>query len=283
MNEKKDKENDSSRKSVENIRKDKENIDESKIHEKFNKEEKNKNKSIEKNIKVHDSNNKLNNEIKKREKKTKEQQVQVKVKEEHKKRFNNEVFAECQQVIGITNDSKRSRSAKVSTYEKENGQWKIVCQNMYSTIGKNGMEYSSRRKQNTYTTPAGIFNIEYMFGWGGNPGVKYQYKVPDDNSYWNLNNGTPTYNRWVEGNPGGDNEHLKTQRLYKQAIVLDYNMEQIPNKGGAIFIHLNPNQYTGGCIGLNESDLVSVMKWLNPSKNPKVLICPSEDFSKYYN
>jgi L,D-peptidoglycan transpeptidase YkuD (ErfK/YbiS/YcfS/YnhG family) len=39
--------------------------------------------------------------------------------------------------------------------------------------------------------------------------------LADNNSYWDENSGSPTYNRWVESNPGGDNEQLKNQPLYK--------------------------------------------------------------------
>lgn len=198
------------------------------------------------------------------------------------KGFKNAAFNGCSQVLLVKSPSMSSSSAQVSCYEKTDGEWKCVKSDMYSIIGGNGMHYGSSRRQNTNTTPAGIYNIMYMFGWGGNPGVKYQFKVPDDNSYWNLNDGSPTYNRWVEGNPGGDNEHLKTEPLYKYAMVLDYNYEQQKGKGGAIFIHLNPPHYTGGCIGLGESNLVSVMRWLDPGKNPKVLTCSESDLSRYY-
>lgn len=203
-------------------------------------------------------------------------------KNDEKPGFKGQAFSDCSQVITVTNSSKGSKYATVNCYEKSNNEWKLVYSDMSSIIGENGMQYDAYRKQDTNTTPAGIYNIVYTFGWGGNPGTKYSFRTPTDNSYWNLNNGSATYNRWVEGNPGGDNEKLKTERLYKYAIVLDYNWSQTPKKGGAIFMHLNPNYYTGGCVGLDESNLVSVMRWVDPSKNPKVLICPRGDFSQYY-
>lgn len=199
-----------------------------------------------------------------------------------KKGFKNAAFNNSSQVITVTNAWKGSKYATVNAYEKINGQWNLVYSNMSSIIGKNGMEYDSYRRQGTNTTPAGIYNIPLAFGWGGNPGTKMPFRIPDNNSYWNLNSGSSTYNRWIQWNPGGDYERLKTERLYKYALVLDYNWSQKAGKGGAIFIHLNPNYYTGGCVGLNEYNLVQVMRWLNPAKNPKVLICPEGDLSKYY-
>lgn len=204
------------------------------------------------------------------------------ISSKQKKGFKNAAFNNSSQVITVTNNTKGSKYATVNAYEKVNGQWNLVYSDMNSIIGKNGMEYDSNRRQSTNTTPAGIYNIPLAFGWAGNPGTKIPFRTPDNNSYWNLNSGSSTYNRWIQWNPGGDYEHLKTERLYKYALVLDYNWSQKPGKGGAIFIHLNPNFYTGGCVGLGESNLVKIMKWLNPSKNPKVLICPQGDLNKYY-
>ena len=198
------------------------------------------------------------------------------------KGFKNAAFNGCSQVLLVTNSTKASSSAVVNCYEKSDGHWKNIRSNMSSLIGGNGMQYDSLRKQSTNTTPAGIYNVLYMFGWGGNPGVNYIFKVPNDNSYWNLNDGSPTYNRWVEGNPGGDCEHLKYYKTYKYSIVTDYNYGQQRGKGGAIFIHLSSGRSTAGCVSLSEDNLLYIMRWLNPSKNPKILICPEKDLSKYY-
>lgn len=149
-------------------------------------------------------------------------------------------------------------------------------------IGKNGMVADSVRVQDTDTTPAGVYNIRFAFGWADNPGTKLEYRVADDNAYWDENSGTANYNRWVEGNPDGDYEQLKTQPLYKYAMVLDFNWNQTPRKGAGIFIHIKPQHYTGGCIGIDEGPLLKIMAWVDPLKNPKVLICPQSDFATYY-
>lgn len=87
----------------------------------------------------------------------------------------------------------------------------------------------------------------------------------------------------ISSNPGGDLEHLidfKTQ--YKYALVTDWNYSQSPNKGGAIFIHVNGSGATGSCISLTEGDIVSLIKWVDPAKNPKVLVVPNLDLGNYF-
>lgn len=197
--------------------------------------------------------------------------------------FKGASFNNCSQVIVVTTDRMKTINAKTDVYEKNGNVWNKIMSNIPSKIGKNGLVYSSQRKQNTDTTPAGVFGFKFAFGIAGNPGTAMQYKQINGNSYWDENSGSPTYNRWVDKNPGGDNEYLCAQPYYKYAVAIDYNWNQVPSKGGGIFLHIMPSFYTGGCVGIPESNLVNIIKWLNPSKNPKIVIIPKSDFSKYYH
>jgi L,D-peptidoglycan transpeptidase YkuD (ErfK/YbiS/YcfS/YnhG family) len=127
----------------------------------------------------------------------------------------NPVFADSKQVLTVTSQYPSSQHATVNAYEKINGRWTLVYANMRSLIGQNGMVNDAERRQDTNTTPSGIYDIVFAFGWAANPGTKLPYRLADNNSYWDENSGSPTYNRWVESNPGGDNEQLKNQPLYK--------------------------------------------------------------------
>lgn len=196
--------------------------------------------------------------------------------------FYGALFEGSGQVITVTAAGMSTRYATVNVYEKSGQAWSKVLSGVSAIIGKNGMVADSVRVQDTDTTPAGVYNIRFAFGWADNPGTKLEYRVADDNAYWDENSGTANYNRWVEGNPGGDYEQLKTQPLYKYAMVLDFNWNQTPRKGAGIFIHIKPQHYTGGCIGIDEGSLLKIMAWVDSLKNPKVLICPQSDFAKYY-
>ncbi|MFT9055316.1 MAG: L,D-transpeptidase family protein [Ethanoligenens sp.] len=196
--------------------------------------------------------------------------------------FYGSAFDNSSQVIVVTNNPMNNVNATVSAYEKTGNGWKMVFSNISALIGQNGMQYDSLRRQDTNTTPSGVYGIPFAFGWAQNPGTKLPYRVADSNSYWDENSGSSTYNRWVEGNPGGECEQIATQPLYKYAMALDYNWNQTPGKGAGIFIHIKPRYYTGGCVGVGESELVQLMQWVDPTQNPKVLICPQADFSQYY-
>lgn len=195
--------------------------------------------------------------------------------------FHGAAFENSSQVVVVTSPSMNSTDATLTAYQKSGNSWNAVL-SASALIGQNGMQYDNARVQNTNTTPSGVYGIPFAFGWASNPGTRLAYRVADSNSYWDENSGSPTYNRWVEGNPGGENEQLAAQPLYKYALALDFNWNQTPGKGAGIFIHIKPHYYTGGCVGIAESELVQLMQWLDPSANPKVLICPQSDFGQYY-
>lgn len=195
------------------------------------------------------------------------------------KGFKNPIFANSSQVFLVTANGTSTSYGTGSMYVKTNGAWKKLSE-FTVRLGSNGMSYT--RVQNSNKTPAGVLNIISAFGVSANPGSYYAYHKVTANDYWNLNSGSPTYNRMVTSNPGDESEHLidfKTQYTY--ALVTDWNYSQNPNKGGEIFIHVNGTGATGSCISLPEGNMESLMKWINPSKNPKILVVPNSDLGNY--
>jgi len=65
--------------------------------------------------------------------------------------------------------------------------------------------------------------------------------------------------------------------------VIDFNTQRTPYKGSAIFFHIAPysGRGTAGCVGVGEGDLVKILKWINPSKNPKIIICRDGELGNF--
>lgn len=194
--------------------------------------------------------------------------------------------AYSQQLIVITNKSITSYRAACNVYEKVDGQWKYVWKNLNAVTGINGMSYN--RHEGDKTSLAGIFTITQAFGIAANPGTKMPYRVVREDDWWAGDSLDPaTYNTWQKAPSTGwresESEHLIDIPLYKYAMAIDFNTARIPYKGAGIFFHIAP--YSGGgtlgCIGVKESDLVRIMKWIDPKKNPKIIICPEADLSKF--
>lgn len=206
--------------------------------------------------------------------------TQVEAKKEQG--FNNPAFNNSSQVVLVTTNGMGTSYANIKFYQKSNGHWNLRRETN-GRVGENGLAYIQNRVQSTNKSPAGILNIISAFRVANNPGSKYSYAKVTDDMYWNLNSGTPTYNRLIHNNPGGDFEHLSSYPgQYKYALVTDYNYNQAANKGGAIFIHVNGNGGTGGCVSMPEGAMRDLITWVDPGQNPKVVIIPNSDLNKYW-
>ena len=146
-------------------------------------------------------------------------------------------------------------------------------------VGKAGIMHDRRR--NTNTCPAGLWALGYAFGNEQPPeGLKLPWRQVTPNSDWVCDEDSPYFNTWRErGDPGllpwsDDVEHLEDYRaLYAWACVIEFNRppDVIPDRGCAIFLHCS-EKATGGCVGLHHDEMGAVLQWLDPEKNPYILI-----------
>lgn len=190
-----------------------------------------------------------------------------------------------QQIVLTATPSKTSSYAAVTAYEQtQNGDWIVKNTTENGRVGKNGIEPIPTRKQSSNQTPQGIMKLMGAFGIADNPGALFPYTKITNNMYWDLNSGTSNYNRLVYKNPGGNYEHLIGYQVpYKYMFTTDYNIEQAAEKGGAIFFHCNGTKGpTSGCISVPEETMKWYMKWLDPSKNPVIIVTTKDDICTYF-
>ena len=63
--------------------------------------------------------------------------------------------------------------------------------------------------------------------------------------------------------------------LYKYGAVINYNRNPIiKGKGSAIFLHIwrGENKPTAGCTATSEKNVLSLLKWMDPEKNPHIIM-----------
>ena len=201
----------------------------------------------------------------------------------YEKSFKNKKLENSSQIILATTNNMNSSYCNISIYEKNySNEWKII-DDFSGRVGSNGLAYLEDRVQSTNTTPASVMNIIGAFGLKSNPGTKLNYIKVTNNMYWDLNSENKSYNRLINYNPGGDYEHLISYpRQYEYSLITDYNLNQTPNKGGAIFIHCLGRGATGGCVSMPREKMIKLLKWLDPKKNPKILVIPQNDLNNYW-
>jgi L,D-peptidoglycan transpeptidase YkuD (ErfK/YbiS/YcfS/YnhG family) len=173
--------------------------------------------------------------------------------------------------------SAEGSNAAVYCYDKDdNSLWKVnkTLGRVKGYVGKNGVSFSKREGDNC--TPGGLFTLGFAFGNNAEPETAMVFRPVTAESYWVDDPNSKYYNQWVEGKTGSDwssAEYLSgSKKYYAYAVVVEYNMpDAVPGKGSAIFLHCK-NEPTTGCVAVPEDSMLKILAWLDPEKNPKILI-----------
>ena len=188
------------------------------------------------------------------------------------------------QVILVKNKNAKDVKTEISWYEKDTaGKWTElgVCGGY---VGKDGM--APKTREYTALTPMGSYGFVFMFGKNKNPGVNsgYEYRSVGKGDFWAANfDNINEYNVWVHFDGtraefakryGSLYESLNDISVYTYVAVLDYNYgkDKVIGQGSAIFLHEWANKATGGCIATDRTNLLKMLKWLDPTKNPQIVI-----------
>ena len=175
------------------------------------------------------------------------------------------------QVLIATGNKLGDRSGTLRFFDFENGSW-VCTLTVSARFGKHGLKDGMKRHSGDLTTPTGIWKMPgFVFGTHAKPpaGTKERYRRIDRRSWWSGRHDR-TYNTWVEAKswPG---EHLWGVTPYEYAVSTGYNA--LPNRsvygrGSAIFLHLNHNGFTAGCVSIPRADMIRVVTLLDPAKSP---------------
>jgi L,D-peptidoglycan transpeptidase YkuD (ErfK/YbiS/YcfS/YnhG family) len=186
----------------------------------------------------------------------------------------------ARQVIVVRAKGFETSDATVEAQEFDGTQWNVVVGPVKAKIGRFG--FSASHLEGDGTTPQGVFDITETFG-SQKPldGMKLPYKKTDLNSWWVSDPDSPQYNQAAAGPPAGRWRESYGERLsdakyataYRYAAVINYNRSPVvPGKGSAIFLHVGGNDATSGCVAIAESELTRILKWLDPSQSPKIVM-----------
>ena len=201
-------------------------------------------------------------------------------------------LGDAQQVVVVTTDSWSDTTGTLRAFELRHGwDWCRVIAPVKARVGYTGFAWAKDRKQNTGKTPAGTFALPWAFGNSADPGTALPYRSVDGNDYWAYDPRSPsTYNRWLEHGLGSVRadwaEHLAAfGSQYAHAVVVDYNLPTAttnPNtsKGGGIFLHVNGTGATAGCVSVSKTDMLRIIRWLDPGKHPVIVMAPAAVITK---
>lgn len=163
--------------------------------------------------------------------------------------------------------------------------WATTAGPLDATLGRKGFARPGKKREGDGHTPAGLFPLEFAFGYAPAIETRMPYRQATADDLWVDDAGSPDYNRWVRR--GGTNaKSFEEMRLpdhrYRYGLVIGYNRNPVtPGLGSAIFIHVRreAGAPTAGCVALAEADLVALLAWLDPAKKPAILMGDPSDLT----
>ena len=194
------------------------------------------------------------------------------------------------EIVGIDSTNAAKNSSQIVTvvstggsygelifWEKDNqGNWSEIDR-VAARLGQSGLKSASEVYEMDKCTPTGIYTLTEAFGINSNPGSGITYRQLDGTEYWVDDENSQYYNTMQFGDPNG--RWSSAEKLtdysgyYNYSLVIDYNRWPVaPGKSSAIFIHCDMGIYTYGCVAIPQQNLVNLLKRLDPSKNPVVIL-----------
>jgi L,D-peptidoglycan transpeptidase YkuD (ErfK/YbiS/YcfS/YnhG family) len=181
-------------------------------------------------------------------------------------------------VITVVASSTSSTTAVLQAWNRApGGGWLRYGSALTAHVGSAGL--TTHPSESLSATPIGSFSLTRAFGRDANPGSALPYHQTSPADWWISQPGS-LYNTmqtcsgtcpFAQGNP---NEHLYYETpFYNYAVVINYNISPVvQGAGSAFFLHVTNGAPTAGCVSIPQANLVSIMKWLTPSAQPRILI-----------
>ena len=124
-------------------------------------------------------------------------------------------------------------------------------------------------------TPSGVYGFDFMFGVAPDPGVRFPYRRATSRMAWDDDPASPLYNTWVDldrQRAGSEPEPMYVSPAYDHGAVIAYNTARTPGLGSAIFLHVSTGAPTAGCVSLPAGQLVQILRWLDPGRDPRIVM-----------
>jgi D-alanyl-D-alanine dipeptidase len=181
------------------------------------------------------------------------------------------------------------------------GDWKMRGSPTPVVLGKKGLAWGvglvaadgsgPEKKEGDNKVPAGVFHLGPAFGYAPADAarwIKLKYVPLTEQTEGIDDPHSRYYNRLVERSQVAQVDWRSSEQmrrkddLYKWGMVVDHNPSAVPGAGSCIFIHIwrNSGAATVGCTAMPETNLISLLKWLDPAAHPLLVQLPRDEYSR---
>jgi L,D-peptidoglycan transpeptidase YkuD (ErfK/YbiS/YcfS/YnhG family) len=183
---------------------------------------------------------------------------------------------DARQVIAVVAEDYEQSTGYLTAYELDSDGWRTEFGPWPVFVGENGFAPPDQKREGDGRTPSGAYGFDFAFGVLEDPGVKLPYRqVTSDAIVWDDDPTSARYNLWTDTTTqeaGADPEPMYNPPVYNYGAVIDFNAERVPGLGSAIFLHVSKGNATAGCVSLPEDRLLELLRWLNPAKQPRIVM-----------
>lgn len=179
------------------------------------------------------------------------------------------------QAVVVTATRYGATTATLTAYQREGDGWRRAFGPWTAHLGTRGLAPPGEKREGDGRTPSGVYGFDFFFGVAPDPGVKFPYRRVTNRIVWDDDASSPLYNTWVDldrQQAGAEPEPMFVSPAYDHGAVIAYNTERTPGLGSAIFLHVSNGGPTAGCVSLPSGQLVEVLRWLDPSRSPRIAL-----------
>jgi L,D-peptidoglycan transpeptidase YkuD (ErfK/YbiS/YcfS/YnhG family) len=200
----------------------------------------------------------------------------------------------CRQVVLVLSPEAKSVPARMWMLERSTAKddWSVAAGPISVNLGRNGLAWGDGehttpappgfpiKQEGDGCSPAGVFRIPYAFGYA--PSEAARLRLPyvhvteniagvDDvkSKYYNQVVDASTVAKDWESNE----TMLRPDGLYRWGAFIAHNPRGEAGRGSCIFFHLwsGPGLPTSGCTAMIEENVVALLAWLDPAKEPRLV------------
>jgi L,D-peptidoglycan transpeptidase YkuD (ErfK/YbiS/YcfS/YnhG family) len=179
------------------------------------------------------------------------------------------------QAVVVTAERYGTTTATLTAYQRQGEGWRRAFGPWTARLGTRGLAPAGEKREGDGRTPSGVYGFDFFFGVAPDPGVKFPYRRVTNRIVWDDDPASPLYNTWVDldrQQAGAEPEPMFVRPAYDHGAVIAYNTERTPGLGSAIFLHVSNDGPTAGCVSLPPGQLVEILRWLDPSRNPMIVL-----------
>jgi len=228
--------------------------------------------------------------------------------------WKSEALARATQMIVVTTSDWNAVEGRLRRYERttEHATWRPVGAPISIVVGRNGLGWGIGvtptdgakvrnaadpvKKEGDGKSPAGVLALGTAFGYAPEPlrGLKMPYLSLTSSIECVDDPGSKHYNRIVDRSvvspDWNSSEHMRDAgESYRWGVVVDHNGALAsgtnptePGGGSCVFLHIwhSHDAGTAGCTAMPQTDLETLLTWLDPARKPVLVQLPEPVYER---